>query len=1138
MRILLAISIPLFWWGCKSEKKADTLFTQRSADETGVTFSNQLPEDKDFNIIQYLYYYNGGGVSIGDINNDGLPDLYFSSNRGDNKLYLNKGNFHFEDITGKAGVAGKGNWKTGVTMADVNGDGLLDIYLCVVGNYKKFSGRNQLFINNGNLTFTESAAKYGLDKQCFSTQAAFFDYDRDGDLDMFLLCHSVHSPDVYRDTSQRREPDAMSGDKMFRNDGSVFKDMTDSAGIYQGKAGYGLGVAIGDVNHDGWPDIYVGNDFHENDYLYYNNGNGTFSEKITQSMGHTSMFSMGDDMADFNNDGLLDIVTLDMKPEEETLLKRSALNDPYDIYEMKLGRGYHYQYSRNALQLNRGNLSGNVACFSEIAQLAGVSATDWSWSALLADFDNDGWKDLYISNGILRRPIDLDYLKFVSSPKIQSSATDLDIAAQMPSGKATHYLYQNKGDLTFQNVAEAWGLNQQSWSNGASYADLDNDGDLDLVVNNLNEPAYLLQNHTESKTQNRYLRVKLEGMGGNRFGVGAKVTLYKNGTKYFQELSASRGFQSAVEQVLTFGVGKAITLDSVRVVWPDGKRQTLYKMSSNQMLVFQQKNAAFVTPPIEKPVDVKKTIAKVNMPKAKGKTGKAMAKKGKTPVPKAKKSKTAQPSGKIFNELTHEVMLTYKHQENRYYDNNREKLIPRFESSEGPRIAVADVNGDGLDDFYIGGARGQAGQLYLQSKNGLLADARVVKFEKDKDFEDIDVAFVDVDGDKDKDLYVVSGGNEESGTSSFKQDRLYLNDGKGNFTRSKDGLPVFYHNGSCVTPGDFDGDGDVDLFVGSRSEAGAYGISPRSYLLQNDGKGHFRDVTDSLATDLMRVGMVTDAVWADMTGDKVYDLVVVGEWMPITIFKYNGKKFEKRTLQHSEGWWNCIVAADMDKDGDDDLLVGNLGLNSNLQASSIQPVSLYVKDFDGNGSTDPLLTYYRQDKEYLYVSKDELASQLPSWKKKFPEYAAYANSTFSQVFSAADLKDAVHLEVNQFASVYIENRGNGELELRKLPVTAQFSPVESILTGDFDQDGQMDAILGNNFYEVQPSIGRFDAGYGVFLDGDGKGNFATPEPGESGLILLGQVRDLKWFRTAFGGRFILAARNNDSIQVFQAVSHE
>ncbi|MBX2929249.1 MAG: VCBS repeat-containing protein [Saprospiraceae bacterium] len=1058
-----------------------SLFQTMSARETGVSFRNDLTETADFNIIQYLYFYNGGGVAAGDVNNDGLVDLYFTSNQGPNRLYLNRGDFRFEDVTESAGVAGAGDWKTGVAMADVNGDGRLDIYVCQVGQYKHIRGQNQLFINNGDGTFTERAAEYGLDFAGFSTQAAFFDYDGDGDLDLYLLNHSVHAAENYGPATIRDRRDALAGDRLYRNDNGRFTDVSEQAGIYGSRIGYGLGVGISDLNGDGLPDIYVSNDFHENDYLYYNNGDGTFREALAESMSYAGNFSMGSDLADFNNDGLIDVITLDMKPEEEFVMKQSAGADPYNIFQFKLSYGYHYQFPRNMLQLNRGLCGdGQAARFSEIGQLAGVAATDWSWAALFFDMDNDGWKDIFISNGIWRRLNDLDYLNFISNEQIQRNASDLEMAARMPSGAMPNYAYRNNADLTFSNVSAAFGLNWSGSSNGAAYADLDNDGDLDLVVNNLNAEATLFRNQAAGRSGNGHLTLQLEGEGLNRFGIGAKVVIACAGQMQVQEHFSTRGFQSSVAPGLHFGLGKAQAIDSLLVVWPDGQLQVLRDVPAGQKLTLRQQDA----------------LATDRLPN--------WFEKLKTPL--------------RLVEQKDRLGLDFVHVEDEPSDFDREKLMPLMASTPGPRLARGDANGDGLEDLFVCGARGQAGALYLQTPGGAFRRKAIPALEQDSLYEDAAACFFDADGDGRPDLYIVSGGAVEP-----SDDRLYLNDGKGGFRRAAQALPGIHAQGSCVVPFDFDGDGDFDLFVGSYAVPHQYGIAPRSYLFRNDG-GIFTDVTAEVAPELAEAGMVTAAAWD--AGQQT--LVVVGHWMPITLLVFKNEKALRSELPDTEGWWSAVALFDADGDGDMDMVAGNWGLNSEFQPTVTEPLYLYAADFDGNGSTDPVMAWYKQGKLYSFHGRDELARQMVSIKKQYTDYRGFARAAFHDIFPENLLSKAVPRKAVTFASMYLENTGNGRYAAQPLPTAAQLAPVYAVAVSDFDADGRPDVLLAGNFYETQPSIGRMDASLGCLLLGDGKGHFQEAQA--TGLCLQGQVRDAAVMQ-AKGQHTVVAARNNGSIWV-------
>ena len=940
---------------------------------------------------------------------------------------------------------------------------------------------------------------YGLDFKGFSTQAAFFDYDNDGDLDCYLLNHSVHAVGNFGDIQFRNQKDERAGDKLMRNDGVRFTDVTDSVGIASSKIGYGLGIAISDLNQDGYMDIYVSNDFSENDFLYYNDQKGTFTEAIAYSTGSNSRFSMGSDIADFNNDARPDMITLDMKPQDEAVLKKSAGGDSYETYLLKNSFGYHYQFPRNHLHLNRGTLFGRAASFSEIGHLAGVDATDWSWSALFADLDNDGLKDLYITNGIFRRPNDLDFLKFSSNPNIQKNASDLEIYQKMPAGKVSNYVYQNQGNLKFKNQTKAWGLDHVGYSNGAAYADFDGDGDLDLITNNINETVSIYRNNTNN-TQN-YLKVQLQGIGKNRFGIGAKVILYHKDQVFYQEQSPTRGFQSSVDYLLNFGLGGIKTLDSMTVIWPSSLYQTIKNVKTSRLLKVKE-------------ADANKLFVYVQQ----------------------------QPIDPIFVALPPENRnITFQHQENQFSDFSTQRLMTHAVSTEGPKIAVGNLNPKiSGEDFYICGAKRQAGQLFMQQPNGKFQ----VKFDQvlaaDSLAEDIDAVFFDADNDGDLDLYVVSGGNEWTGQAPALLDRLYINtpnaSGQPQFSKST-GLPLFYENGSCVRPVDFDKDGDMDLFVGSRVITRQYGRNPKSYLLQNDGNGNFTDVTQTIAPNLSQIGMVTDATWTDIDEDKDADLVVVGDWMPITIFENNNGKVEPlnfngstKTLNFNvptNGWWNTIKAVDMDKDGDMDFIVGNHGLNCDLQATQSQPLSLYINDFDVNGSLDQILCYYNNGKRYPYASQDELTKQITSIRKQYLTYDKYANAQVEAVFPKKQLAAATYKEATMLASVYVENIDNGKsFKIHELPIEAQLSPAKAILCEDFDKDGHLDILMGGNFYSAIPKIGRYDASFGTFLQGNGKGNFKPIHPMQSGWTLHGEVRDLKIINTTDKRKLVLVARNN------------
>lgn len=1058
-----------------SSDTAKPLFTLLPSSQTHVDFTNTLTEGLNTNVLIYEYFYNGGGVAVGDLNGDGLQDIYFTGNMTDNKLYLNKGKMQFEDITNAAGAAGRpGPWKTGVTMADINGDGKLDLYVSYSGKLRGEKRAKQLFINEGNDTqgiphFSDQAMQYGLADTSYSTQTFFFDYDRDGDLDVLMLNHSITKRAILDEATIKEllpENDHASGFKLLKNDKGHFTEVTLQSGIRSTVLSHGLGAAIADVNDDGWPDIYISNDYLEPDLLYINNKNGTFSDKLQTSVGHTSFFSMGDDISDINNDALPDIFTLDMLPEGNHRQKLLFAPDNYEKVEVNIRAGFYYQYMSNMLQINNGD-----GTFSEIGQLAGISNTDWSWAPLVADYDNDGWKDLYITNGYLRDYTNMDFMKYMSDFLQNRSVMRqdlLNLVNKIPSSEVVNYVFKNNGNLTFTNTNKQWGINIPSNSNGAAYADLDNDGDLDLVVNNINQPAFIYQNEANEQFKNHFLEIKLEGSGLNSQGLGAKVTLFNSDKKQYLEQMPTRGFQSSVSPVLHFGLGGDKVIDSLQIVWQSGKQQWLKNLNGDQLLTLQEKSATSV----------------YHLPK---------------------------PVSPLFTEI--KSPIGYTNQANTINDFKRQPLLINPLSFSGPCIVKGDVNRDGLDDIYAGGGSGQAGSIYIQSKTGKFIKKTEPVFEADKLSEDADAVFFDANGDGSNDLYVVSGGyHNYSPNDSLLQDRLYLNDGKGNFTKSRNAIPQMHVGKSCVRVTDMNEDGYPDLFVGGRVIPGRYPETPQSYLLINDGKGHFIDQIATIAPALQKAGMVTDAAWTDLNGDNKKDLIVTGEWMPVSVYINNNGKLENKTKNYFDenysGWWNRLCIGDFNHDGKPDLIAGNLGLNTQCKASDKQPAEMYYKDFDDNGSVDPIFCFYIKDTSYPYVTRDELLDQMSNMRTRFTDYKSYADATVNDIFTKEELKDAGHLQANCLKTAYFESGKDGRFHEKALPVQAQYSPVYTITKWDYDKDGNDDILLCGNISHARLRFGKYDANYGVLLKNDGKGNFSYISQQQSGLRLTGDVRSV------------------------------
>lgn len=1096
----LAVIISACHFNVEKQPSTPPIFRVLTDTQTGLHFQNHLKPSPNFNMFKYMYFYNGAGVGAGDFNNDGKIDLFFTANQGDNKLYLNKGGLKFEDVTQQAGIPEDGEWSTGVSVVDINNDGLLDIYICRVGHYEVLNGHNQLLICTGIDSagiphYKDEAKAYGLDFSGFSTQAVFFDYDMDGDLDMFLLNHSVHQNGLFAPRKNFLGTyDSLSGDRIYRNNGNhTFTDVTRQTGINSSAISYGLGVVVADINLDGYPDLYVGNDFHENDYLYINQKNGTFSEENNQRLMHTSQFSMGVDVADVNNDGYPEIISMDMLPFDPYILKRSLGEDEYDIFYHKIDVGYNYQYTRNNLQLNRRN-----GMFSEIGLYSGVYATDWSWAPLWMDFDNDGKKDLFISNGIPKRMNDMDYVNFVSNEEIQKKINSNTIADQdmalvnkFPEIKIPNKFYRNSGQMVFVDEQNNIQNNQPTYSNGAVYADLDNDGDLDVVVNNIDEPVMVYENTTNNGAiKKSYLELNLKGPGKNIHALGSKVIVYANGGIRTYEKYPTRGFQSSMEIPLHIGLDST-KIDSAFLIWPD---------NTYQRLGFAEKNITIT-------LQYKKGLPKFNYASI-----------------TAFHPNTSHP----MEDITAKVHLNYLHKENNFVEFDREPLIPHMVSTEGPALAVADINHDGLQDVFIGASKTYKPVVFLQKTNGTFQRLNEPALNADSTYEDVDATWVDVNNDGNVDLIIASGGNEYYGTDERMQPRVYLNDGKGNLARLPDAFKNIYMTASSVSPFDFNGDGFVDLFIGGRAVPWNYGQTPTSYLLLNDGKGHFTDVTEKYAKGLSNIGLVTQGIWFDLNKDGKKDLIVTTEWNGIYAFMNQNGQFVKTTLTNKKGWWNFVLPVDINNDGQIDLIAGNLGLNSRLKATEKEPVRLYVNDFDDNGQKEQVLTYYLEGKEIPFANKDELQKQIPILKKRFLYAENFAKATLPELFTQEKLSSATVLEANYFSNAVLLNNGNMHFTVQALPWQAQLSPYKTGVVLDTGTNGLPNIFLGGNFYDNNIQMGRYDADFGTILTNNGHQQFTASTM--NGLIIKGQIRHI--LPIAIGGRncFILA-RNNDSTMV-------